>query len=184
MQINGSDGRIADVTKDHRLRVFSASENLMHAMGEEGKAWTLPFTQTGAANTTDNVVFHFKNDADDPFDIHKIVVSSAEAGLWTVEYGRTYSSAGTTITLRQLNVLSGKTQDMTTFYGTAIVLAGTATDLIYTRVMADSPVDLLSDTASLQIEPSGTFAVKFKADAGNNVMGVSIMTHGVEPWEE
>jgi len=184
MQITGPDGKNLEITVDNRAKVLATTESMMHLLSEEGRAWTLPFTQTGAANTTDNAVFHFKNTADKSFDIHRVVVSSAEAGLWSIYSGRTYSSGGTTIALRQMNVLSGKTQSMTAYYGTGITLAGTATGIVYMRVAANVPTDLLANTTALQIEPSGTFEIRFQADAGSNVMGVNVYTHGLEPWEE
>jgi len=181
--INGSNGRTVDVTSDNRIVTLSASEPFMHVLAEIGKAWTLPFTQTGAANTTDNAVFHMKNDSDDTLDLHFISASSAEAGLWSIYYGREYSSGGTAVTLKQLNTLSGKTQELTANYGTALTLTGTATQLMFVRVKADTPVDLLQHSQALQLEPSGTVEIRFQADAGNNVMAVNVLLHGEEPWE-
>jgi len=183
MIINGPNGTPADVTPDNRVRTLAASEPFLHVMAEIGAAWTLPFTQTGAANTTDNAVFHFENTSDDTFDVHKIIVSSAEAGRWSIHYGRTYSSGGTSVSLAQLNTLSGKSQNMTAYYGTGLTLSGTATLLMTCRLGADTPHDMLNGTEALQIDPSGVFEIRFQADAGNNVMTANIITHGVEPWE-
>jgi len=183
MIINDPNGIAAEVTADHRLKTLSAIEPFMHAMSEIGRAWTVPFTQTGAANTTDNAVFHFENTSDGSFDIHKVVVSSAEAGRWSVYTGRTYSSGGTAVSLAQLNTGSGKTQDMTSYYGTGLTLAGTATLLMTCRLGANNPHDMLNGTEAFQVEPGGVFEVRFKADTGNTVMAVNIITHGVEPWE-
>jgi len=156
---------------------------MLHAMSEIGEAWTLPFRQTGANNTTDNPVFHFKNTSDKPFDVHAVICSSAEAGTWSVYYGRTYTSGGSALTLAQLNTLSGKTQDMNAYYGTALTLAGTAVLAASTRAAANTPVDVFQKQQAFQVEPSGTFEIRFEADAGNNKMEVIVFTHGEEPWE-
>jgi len=183
MIINGKDGKAVNVTADGRVMTLSANEAFMHAMCEIGKAWSLPFTQTGAANTTDNAVFHFKNTADKTFDVHKIMVSSAEAGLWSLYTGRTYSSGGTTLNLAQLNTGSGQTQSMTAYYGTGITLAGTATLVSVVRLAANTPFDILHNSEAFQVSPSGTYELRFKADTGNTVMGVTHLLHGEEPWE-
>jgi len=183
MNIHGPNGEVVQVTQDNRLKGLTVAESVMCGMAKVEGGWTLPFTQTGAANTTDNVVFHFENTSDKAFDFHFITVASAEAGLWTLESGRARSSGGTTMALAPLNVLSGKTQDMTAFFGTAIVVAGTAIDISYTRVAADTPIDILDNSKALIIPASGTLAIKFKADAGNNVMAVTSRIHGKPPWE-
>lgn len=183
MIITSADGKALEISKDGRARVHSINEPMMHAMAEEGQAWTLPFIQTGAANTTDNAVFHFKNTSDSGFDVHTVVVSSAEAGLWSIYYGRAYSAGGTALSLAQLSVSSGKTQAMTAYYGTGLTLTGTAVLLTAKRGLANTPQDLLSNSESLQIEPGATFEVRFQAAAGSNQMAVTIFTHGVEPWE-
>jgi len=183
MIINGPDGKAVIVTPDGRIPTLAANEPFMHAMAESGLAWSIPFTQTGAANTTDNAVFHFKNTSDETFDIHGMFCSSAEAGLWSLYTGRTYSSGGTAVSLAQLNTGSGKTQDMTAYYGTGITLAGTATLIAVKRQKADTPFDILSIQQALQISPSNTFEVRFKADTGNTVMACTLYTHGAEPWE-
>jgi len=177
-------GYLAGVTKDNRLRVFAAIEPIMHVLAEDGRAWTLPFKQTAANDSNDNIVFHFKNTSDTSFDIHKIQVSSASAGLWTIETGRAYSSGGAEITLRQLNSGSSKTQDISSNFGTALVLTGTASDVIYSMSSANDPKDILADTEALQLEAGDTFAIKFKADTGNQDMAVTVYLHGQEPWEE
>ena len=156
----------------------------MHVLAEEGRAWTLPFTQTAANDTNDNVVFHFKNTSDSSFDIHKIQVSCASKGLWTVETGREYSSGGGEIIVRQLNSGSSKTQDLNVNFGTALLLTNTASDIIYSRVNSDDPKDILADTEALQLESGDTFAIKFKADTAAQVMAVTVYIHGQEPWEE
>jgi len=183
MIINGKDGKAVNVTADGRVMALSANEAFMHAMSEIGKAWTLPFTQTGAANTTDNAVFHFENTSDDAFDIHKIMVSSEEPGLWSLYTGRTYSSGGTPLTLAQLNTGSGQTQSMTAYYGTGLTLAGTATLLSIVRLAADTPFDILHGSEAFQIAPSGVYELRFKADTGNTVMAITHVLHGEEPWE-
>lgn len=183
MIINGSNGTAAEVTPDGRVRTLAGNESFMHIMAEIGRAWTIPFIQTGAANTTDNVVFHFDNTSAEGFDVHKLVVSSAEAGLWSIYYGRTYASGGTTAPLSQMNVTSGRTQNMAAFYGTALTLDGTANLLVASRCAAGIPFDLLFNTEALQVEPSGTFEIRFQADAGGNVMTGTTFIHGTEPWE-
>lgn len=184
MIITNSDGKALDISPDGRARVHSIEENMMHAMAEEGKAWTLPFIQTGAAGVADNAIFHFKNTSDSGFDIHKIAVSSAEIGLWSLYHGRAYSAGGTAMTLAQLNVTSGKTQAMTAYYGTALTLTGTAVLLTAKRSGANTPQDLLEGMEALQIEPGATFEIRFQGAAGTQPMAVTVACHGVEPWEE
>jgi len=184
MIINDPNGKAANVTEDGRLFTLSANEPFMHAMSEIGKAWTLPFTQTSAANSTDNAVFHFKNTSDNAFDIHAIMVSASNAGMWSVYTGRTYSSGGTAVTLKQLNTTSGKTQDMTAYYGTGITLAGTATLLEVGRVGVDIQTDLFSGKEAFQVGPSDTFEVRYDSDGtAGYPMTVVVYTHGEEPWE-
>ena len=182
MILNDPNGETAEILPDRSLRGTTTIQTDMNSITTLGRGWTLPFTQTGAANTTDNVVFFLKNASDKDMEVMLLRVSSAEPGLWTIEQGRTYTSGGTTIALRQLNVLSGATQDVESYYGTAIVLGGTATDLQYERVAADESRELL-DWSPVVLPPSGTIAVKFQADTGNNVMGVTAKIHGANPWE-
>jgi len=182
MIINGPDGKSVEVTPDARVKTLAAVEPFMHVMSEIGQAWTLPFKVT-AADTTDNVVFHLKNTSDETLDIHYLKMSSTIGGLWTVEYGKTYSSGGTAILIRQLNTLSGKTQDLTAYYGADMTLAGTGTDLIYMKSPANTPIDLLADSQSLQVEPSAVIAIRFQADSGTPVIAGTVFLHGEEPWE-
>jgi len=172
----------AKITNDNRLSVVAVTQTDLNALAGEGSAWTLPFVQNAAANTTDNVVFHFKNTSGDAFDFMRLLVSSKDPGRWTIETGRTYSAGGTAITLRQLNSASGKTQDMTAYYGTGITLAGTASDIMYVRTAADETIDLL-DYGPIVVEQSDTLAIKFKADTGSLEMAVTPIIHGSNPWE-
>lgn len=179
--INDPNGAPAKVTADGQVRAISVVQTDLNYIGTLGKAWTLPFTQTGAANTTDNVIFHLQNTSDDEVEVMRLVVSSAEAGLWTTEYGRSYTSGGAAILLRQMNTLSGKTQSVSAFFGTALTLGGTAVDSIYTRLAADTPFDLLN-YGPIILEPSAFMAIRFQADTGNNIMGVTPFLHGANPF--
>jgi len=181
MIINDPSGIPVKVTSDQRLQAVSVVQTDINALGTLGKAWTLPFT-VAAADTTDNVVFHFKNTSDDEMEFMRFWVSASGAGLWTMEYDRLYSSGGTTIALRQLNVSSGKTQSMTAYYGADITLTGTAVDLGYLRVAADTPTEIL-DYGPIIIPPSAMFALKFKADAGTPTIACMPILHGSNPWE-
>jgi len=184
MIINDPNGTAGKITPDGRIYTLSAVEPFMHAMAEIGRAWTLPFTQTSAANSTDNAVFHFENTSDSAFDIHRVEVSAANEGLWSLYTGRTYSSGGTAVTLRQLNTASGSSQDMTANYGTALTLAGTATLVSVCRFAADDPRDLMANQQALQIGPGDTFEVRYDSDGtAGYAMSVVIYTHGEEPWE-
>jgi len=181
MIINDPNGTPLEVTSDGRAQVVSVMQTDINALGMLGRAWTLPFT-VAAADTTDNVVFHFKNDSDEDMEFMRFWVSASGAGLWTMEYDRVYSSGGTTIALRQLNVSSGKTQDMTAYYGADITLTGTAVDLGYLRIAADTPVDIL-DYGPVIVPPSSTFALKFNADSGTPTIACMPILHGSNPWE-
>lgn len=182
MQINNADGTVAEVNPDHSFRTTAVIQTDMNAITSFGRGWTLPFTQTGAANTTDNVVFFLKNTSDKNMEIMLLRVSSAEPGLWTIEQGRSYTSGGAAIELRQLNVLSGATQDISCFFGTALTLGGTASVLQPERVGADDSRELL-DWSPIILPPSGAMALRFQADTGSNVMGVTLKIHGANPWE-
>ena len=182
MILNDPNGESLEVLPDRSLRGTVVIQTDMNAIAGFGRGWTLPFTQTGAANTTDNIVFSLENTSDKNMEVMLCRVSSAEAGLWTLEQGRTYNSGGAAVVLRQLNVLSGATQDISCFFGTALVLAGTAIDLQYERIAADEPTELL-DWAPIVLPPSGSMALKFKGDAGSAVMGVTVKIHGANPWE-
>jgi hypothetical protein len=182
MILNDPNGEAAEILPDRSLRSTTVIQTDMNAITGFGRGWTLPFTQTGAANTTDNIVFFLSNASDKKMEVMLTRVSSAEAGLWTLEQGRTYTSGGAAISLRQLNVLSGATQDISCFFGTALVLGGTAVDLQYERVAADESRELL-DWAPVVLPPSGSMALKFKGDAGGAVMGVTVKIHGANPWE-
>jgi hypothetical protein len=184
MIINDPNGQAAEVTPDRRLKTVSATETMMHALAEIGKAWTINGS-IAAADTTDNVILFFNNTSDVSFDVHRIILSSSIAGRMAVEYGRTYSSGGGTAkSLAQLNTLSGKTQNQISYIANDIILAGTGTDIICNRLAADVPYDILGDTQSLQLEPSATVAVRFQADSGTPAVCVTFVCHGVEPWEE
>ncbi len=184
MIINDPNGAPVKVTKDHRMHVIAATEGFLHAMAEVGEAWTIN-GQITAADTTDNVIMHFKNTSDKTFDCHGIILSSSGAGLYTLEYGRTFvSGGGTARELAQFNTLSGKAQDQVSYIANDITLAGTGTDLFCGRLAADTQVDIISGTEALQLEPSATIAVRFQADAGTPVVCVNYICHGLEPWEE
>ena len=182
--LNDPNGQPQRVSKDGRAHTKSVSEGFMHAMAEVGKAWNINGSIT-AADTTDNVIFFFKNTSDKPFDCHGIEISSSIAGLYTLEYGRTYTSdGGTARVLSQWNTLSGKTQDQVSYIANDIVLAGTGTDLICGRLAADKSRDILHGHACLQLEPSATIAVRFQADSGTPAVCIAYVCHGEEPWEE
>jgi hypothetical protein len=180
MYINGPSGKVADITPDFRLRTLSLIEPLMHGMAEAGKAWTVPIT--AAASITDTPFFFFNNLWDVPLDFHALLISSSSSGLATVEYGRTYTSGGTSrTTVAQLNTLSANTPTFQAYYGT-LVLAGTNTDVVYARVPVDTPIDLLAGLQAFQVFAGGIFAVRFKADAGTPTVALTSYLHGPEPW--
>jgi len=181
MLIHDPNGKSLNITSDGRAQVVSVSQTDINALASIGKAWTLPFTQA-AADATDNVVWHFKNDSDVDFEIMRLLVSNSIAGTWTIESGRTYSAGGTAQTLQQLKTGSGITQDMTAYYGTDITLTGTAKDLYYFRTPVDTPIDIL-DYGPIIIQPSQTVAIKFNADSGTPTMTVVPIMHGSNPWE-
>jgi len=177
---DGTSGKSATVTNDGSLRTISIVQTDINALAALGTAWTLPFTVT-AADTTDNVVFHVNNTASLDLEFMRIIVSSAIGGLWTIESGRTYSSGGTAVSLRQLKIASGKTQDMTAYYGADITLAGTASDIFYVKTAANEPFDLLN-YGPVVVTPSSKMAIKFKADSGTPVIAVTSIVHGENPW--
>jgi len=180
MLLNGPNGDPVDVTPDKRLKTVSVTQTDMNAMARQGLAWTLPFTQS-SADITDNVVFHIENTGSDPLDVMRLLLSTGGAGLWTIEHGRAYSSGGAAVTLAQLNAKSGKTQDVAAYYGQDITLTGTAVDVAYLRVGADSPFDILNE-APVVLPASGTMALRFAADASVTVMAVTPILHGKVPW--
>lgn len=182
MKITGSDGIVAEVAPDHSIKVTATVQTDLNAITTEGRGWTLPIRQTGAANTNDNVVFHLQNTSDAPFDIMRMIVSSGEAGVWTLATGRTYTSGGTTLTLKQLNTSSGKTQSLAAYSGTAIVLGGTVDAVVYVRTAANSPIDLLKD-APIIAASSGLVELSFQGDAGGAEMTITPFIHGANPWE-
>jgi hypothetical protein len=179
--VNDANGQPANITDDGQLRTISVVQTDLNYIGTLGRAWTLPFTQTGAANTTDNTVFNLKNTSDDEIEIMRLVLSSAEAGLWSLEYGRERTSGGTAVLLRQMNTLSGKTQSVSAFFGTALTMTGSATDNAYVRVGADAPFDILN-YGPVILEPSATMSIRFQADTGSNVMAVTPFMHGSNPF--
>jgi len=181
MRIESPDGDVVRVSGDKRLLVHAITENDTQALVRVGIVWTLPFTQA-ASDATDNVVWHFKNDSDQDFELMRLLVSSSIAGTWTIESGRVYSSGGTAITLKQLKLNSGITQDMTAYYGQDITLTGTAIDLYYFRTPVDTVVDILA-YGPVIIQPSSTLAIKFNADSGTPTMTVVPVMHGSNPWD-
>jgi len=181
MIINDPNGIPVKVTTDKRLQTVSVIQTDINALAGIGKAWTLPFTHT-APNTTDNAVFHFKNTSSEIFEIMRLIVSSTIGGLWSIASGETYTSGGTAIALRQLNISSGKTQNMTAYSGTALTLGGTATDLYYTKTAANTPYDILA-YGPIIITPSETLTLRFKADSGTPVIAVTPILHGNNPWD-
>jgi len=181
MIINDPNGVPAKVTSDGRLQAVSVVQTDINALGTIGKAWTLPFKVT-AADTTDNVVFHFKNTDSEDFEIMRLIVSSAIGGVWTIESDRVYSSGGTSISLKQLNLSSGKTQAMTAYYGADMTLTGTAIDMAYFKTAANAPYDILS-YGPIIVTPASTVALKFQADSGTPVLAVTAILHGANPWE-
>ncbi len=182
MVITGANGTVLEITPDHAAKVTATVQTDLNAITSEGRGWTLPLRQPGAANTNDNVVWHLANNSDAAVDIMRLVVTSAEAGVWTIATGRTYTSGGASILLRQLNTSSGKTQDLTCFSGTALTMGGTAEETTYTRVAADSPIDLLKD-APIVVHSSGLVELRFQGDAGSAEMTVTPFIHGANPWE-
>jgi len=181
MLINDPDGDTLRVSKDHRLHTVSVVQTDVNALAEAGTAWTLAFTQA-AADATDNVVFHIKNNDSKPFELMRLLTSNVIAGTWSVEYGREYSAGGTAMTLGQLNVKGGKSHDISAYYGQDITLTGTAKDIYYFRLSADTPYDLLN-YAPIVIPPSGTVSVRFNADSGTPIMTFSVVCHGENPWD-
>jgi len=184
MIINDPNGKAAKVTPDGRVFTLAANEPFMHAMSEIGRAWTLQGTAS-PTNGSDVVVFHFTNDADDGFDIHKVIVTSVtNPATWAIETGTTYSSGGgTALTLNQLNTGSGVTQDQTSYISNAITVTGTAKTITKNRIAKETQVDLLAGSEALQIGPSGTFQITCNQDTSAGVTFITIYTHGVEPWE-
>jgi len=73
----------------------------------------------------------------------RLLTSNVIAGTWTIEYGREYSAGGTAMTLGQLNVKGGKSHDVAAYYGQDITLTGTAKDIYYYRLGADTTYDVL-----------------------------------------
>jgi len=142
MIINDPNGDPVKVTTDRRMQTVSVIQTDINALAGIGKAWTLPFKVT-AADTTDNVLFHFNNTSSEPFDFMRLLVSSTIGGLWTIETGRTHSAGGTAMSLVHLKTGSGVTQDMTAYYGNDVTLAGTATDIYYLKSGANEPYDVL-----------------------------------------
>lgn len=184
MRVQGSDGTPLLITKDKRAHVVAVTHPDMHVMADEGQAWTLPFKQAAGANITDNVVFYFENTSSKKIDFHGIFVSSQDGGEWTLECGKSYTSGGTPVGLRQLDTLSGKTQSIVAYYGQAIVIGGTGIDVIYMSSRAGEDIDLLRGMEALKIRPSGTFAVRFKANTtGALSMSGTPALHGQMPWE-
>lgn len=181
MIVNDPNGDAQRVGPDGRATDLSVIQTDLNALADVGLAWTLPFTQD-AVDTTDNVVFHFENTSTEDFDFMRLIVSASGAGLWTVETDRAYGSGGTTLNLAPLKTLSGKVQAMTAYYGQDVILTGTAEDLFYVRVAADTPVDLLA-YGPIVVQSSGTLAIKFNADAGTPTMGVTPILHGKPPWK-
>lgn len=182
MYINGPSGKVADTTPDFRLRTLSLDEPLFHGMCEVGKAWTVPVTVT--ASITDTPFFFFSNLWDVPLDFHALIISSSSSGLVTLEYGRTYTSGGTSkTTVSQLNTLSANTPTFQAYYGT-LVLAGTNTDVVYSRVSTDVSIDLLAGLQAFQVFAGGIFAVRFKADVGTPTVAFTPYFHGPEPWSD
>jgi len=178
---DGNSGVAAKITSDGNLRTLSIVQTDVNALAGAGLAWTIPFTVT-AADTTDNVVFHIKNTSSSNLEFMRLMLSSTIGGLWTVESGRTYSANGTAVTLKQLKINSGKTQDMTAYYGADITLAGTASDMFYIKTAANQPYGLL-DYGPIIVAPSATMAIKFKADSGTPVIAVTGVVHGANPWD-
>jgi hypothetical protein len=112
----------------------------------------------------------------------RLIVSSTIGGLWTIESGRVYSAGGTAILIRQLNTSSGKTQDLTAYYGADITLTGTAIDIFYVKTAANQAFEIL-DYGPIIIAPATTLAIKFQADSGTPVLAVTPVIHGVNPWD-
>lgn len=183
MIINDPSGRAASVTADNRQKVLAATEEFLHALAEVGRAWTLSntFSQTVL---TDNTIFFFQNTDSIAIDFHGLIFSSSVAGLVSIETGRTYSSGGgTALTLGQLNTSSGQTISQTSYFASAIVLAGTAATIMSYRIAANTPYNLLSDSF-LIVEPNTTFAIRLTLDSQPATLAFTAILHGLEPWEE
>lgn len=158
----------AIVSDTGRLNVASVSENPIQDATDDGDAYTLTSTYSA---TGGQEVFSLKNDsASQHIHIHSLMVSSQEVSQWNLFKVTSGTAAGTTATVTNLNLTSGKAfASRGTAKGEASVTGSLTGDrLLLFRAPADTPV-YIPIFGSIRMEQGDEIALTLVTGTTNTI---------------